>query len=87
MKNPVCEHCEYRHPGCATFFTRLICPIYRGAQFRKRERWREHVFGEDYTAEDRYDARLMIVTSIIVLIVIIMLFSTIKQIGVWIHGG
>ena len=86
MKNPVCEHCKYRHPECATFFTRIICPIYRGAQFRKRERWRERVFGEDYTAEDRYDTILMIVASIIVLIIIIMLFSTINQIDIWIHG-
>lgn len=83
MRNPVCDHCEYKHPSCSSFFERVRCPIYKGAEFKRVERRRVRVFGDNYHAEDWYDMHLIIRWTLIAIIILYAIFCTIKVTGEW----
>lgn len=79
MRNEICSHCEYKRGICAMF----PCKVYKNAQLKRAERRLLRKFGDDYDAEDRYEAGLMLASVIVMLITLVMVLCTIKVIGEW----
>lgn len=79
MRNQICDHCQDKRGFCW-----VGCKKYRDAQLRRAERRIAKKFGDDFNAEDRYMASLILAAAITVIVILFALFCTIKVIGEWI---
>lgn len=79
MRNEVCNHCKYKRAFCWLF----RCDVYYEAQLKRTERRFYKNFMEDYDAEDRYVASLILGIALGGAILLFMVMSTFKMIGEW----
>lgn len=79
MRNEICNHCQDKRGFCW-----VNCKKYREAQLKRAERRIVRKFGDDFDAEDRYTASLIVAAAITVMVILFALFCTVKVIGEWI---
>lgn len=79
MRNEICKHCKYKRAFCWFF----RCDPYYEAQMKRTERRLYKRFLEDFDAEDRYAASLIIGWTLIAVILLMLVFCGVKVIGEW----
>ena len=80
MRNPVCKHCRYKRAFCWFF----RCDVYYEAQLKRTERRFYRNYLEDFNAEDRYVASLIVGWVVIAVLVLTMFMALIRTMGeVW----
>ena len=77
MRNEICKHCKYKRAFCWLF----RCDPYYEAQLKRTERRFYKNFMEDYNAEDRYVASLIVAVGVFGAILLFMIMRTFKTIG------
>ena len=89
MKDPMCEHCTYKRFTCGVPLL-FKCDPWVEAKLKHAERKFEKRFYSgvlsDYNAEDRYVAGQVFAWAMIIFALVLMLFSTFKQVHMWWKG-